>query len=156
MSVPVRFTVYAKAEPQGSAKGFVVNGRAIVTSDNGKMRSYRAEVTREARAHLAELGIAEPLAGKHVPVAFEMRCFFRRPPSVPKRRTHMVVKPDLSKLLRATEDAMIGILYADDSQIVEEHIRKDYAADGIERVEIAVRNIAEVGNAALKETDSGN
>ena len=30
----------------------------------------------------------------------------------------------------------------------EEHIRKDYAADGIERVEIAVRNIAEAQNAA--------
>lgn len=134
----IRFTVYAKAEPQGSAKGFVVKGRAIVTSDNTKMRSYRAEVTREARACLSDLGIAEPFIGKHIPVLFEMHCFFRRPPSIPKKRKAMVVNPDLSKLLRSTEDAMIGILYHDDSQIVQAKISKDYASDGIERVEIVV------------------
>jgi Holliday junction resolvase RusA-like endonuclease len=35
-------------------------------------------------------------------------------------------KPDVLKLGRAVEDAMNGIVYLDDSQIVEEHLSKQY------------------------------
>lgn len=35
-------------------------------------------------------------------------------------------KPDALKLCRCLEDALTGILWRDDSQIVEEHIRKGY------------------------------
>ena len=35
-------------------------------------------------------------------------------------------KPDVLKLGRAVEDAMNGVIYLDDSQIVEEHLSKVY------------------------------
>jgi len=37
-------------------------------------------------------------------------------------------KPDVLKLGRAIEDAMNGVVYLDDSQIVEEHLSKVYGA----------------------------
>jgi Holliday junction resolvase RusA-like endonuclease len=49
----------------------------------------------------------------------------------------MSVKPDLSKLVRATEDSFTGLLYADDAQIVETIARKHYGTP--ERVEVYVR-----------------
>ena len=45
-------------------------------------------------------------------------------PSAPKHHTK---KPDLTKLIRSTEDALTGIVWADDSQCVEYAAEKEYA-----------------------------
>jgi len=42
----------------------------------------------------------------------------------------MLKKPDSSKLLRGVEDAMTGIVWHDDSQVVEANVRKRYARPG--------------------------
>jgi Holliday junction resolvase RusA-like endonuclease len=138
----IKFTVYAKAEPQGSMKGFVSPGkngmkaRAILTSSNSKMKPYRGEVTRSAMVALRDLNGVEPMAGKHVPVSMVIDFYLERPQSIPKKRKFMVVKPDLDKLLRSSVDALTGILYVDDAQIVENSVRKHYGVP--ERVEISV------------------
>ena len=36
------------------------------------------------------------------------------------------VKPDLSKIVRAAEDAMSGVVYIDDSQVCERFAKKKY------------------------------
>lgn len=53
-----------------------------------------------------------------------------KPPSVPKKRTHPVVKPDVDKLSRAVLDAMTGIVFRDDAQVVRLYATKDYAEEG--------------------------
>ena len=139
----VRFTAYVKPEPQGSVKGFVLKGkwgakdRAILTSTNSKLKPYRGQVTREAIVALQAAELPQPMADKHVPVSMVLDFYFAKPPSVPKKRKEMAVKPDLSKLIRATEDSFIGLLYADDAQIVETVARKHYGTP--ERVEVCVR-----------------
>lgn len=46
-------------------------------------------------------------------------------------RPHPTVPPDLSKFIRSTEDALTGIAWVDDSQIIEHGImRKRYARPG--------------------------
>jgi Holliday junction resolvase RusA-like endonuclease len=61
------------------------------------------------------------------PVALTMTFTLVRPPSVSaKRRPQPTVKPDLSKLYRAAEDAMTGIVFVDDAQVVEATVRKVY------------------------------
>lgn len=39
-------------------------------------------------------------------------------------------RPDATKLLRGTEDAMLGVVYSDDSQIVRTLVTKSYAHQG--------------------------
>lgn len=139
----IQFTVNARPEPQGSSKGFVLPGkngarpRAIITSANPKLKPYRQELTHTAMALLDSLGIQVPFAGKHVPVSVKMDFYLEKPASVAKKRDRLVVKPDLSKLIRSTEDALTGILYADDAQIVAGWFGKHYGTP--ERVEIMVQ-----------------
>lgn len=144
----ITFVVYAKAEPQGSSRGFLLKGkwgakdRVIITSANKKLKPYRQELTELAMVTLSNAGIERPLAGKHTPVSMAMDFYFAKPPSVPKKRRGMVVKPDLDKLIRSSSDALTGILYADDAQIVELTARKHYGTP--ERVEITVSIVSEV------------
>jgi Holliday junction resolvase RusA-like endonuclease len=138
----IKFVTYCRPQPQGSTRAFIAKGkwgaadRAIVTSDNKNLKPYRDQVTQAAMAALGEAGFQQPMAAKHVPVAVVMDFYLEKPPSVPKKRSLMVVKPDLSKLVRSTEDSLIGILYADDAQIVEAVVRKHYGVP--ERVEVSV------------------
>jgi crossover junction endodeoxyribonuclease RusA len=138
----ISFVAYCTPQPQGSMRGFVVPGtngakhRAILTSDNTKLKPFRHEVTRSAMIALRDAGIAEPFAAKHVPVCLRLDFYLAKPDSAPRKRFSPVVKPDVSKLIRSTEDAMTGILYADDAQIVSETARKLYGIP--ERVEISV------------------
>jgi crossover junction endodeoxyribonuclease RusA len=139
-AMEIKFTAYVTPTPQGSMKGFVLPGkwgkkpRAILTSDNKKLKPYRGEVTREAMIALGNAGLEEPFAGKHVPVSLSLEFYLQRPPSIPKKRKCMVVKPDIDKLVRSTTDAMTGILYADDAQVVVLSAGKHYGVP--ERVEV--------------------
>jgi len=42
---------------------------------------------------------------------------------------HPVVKPDVDKLARALLDALTGVAYGDDAQVVEMHVCKTYGDD---------------------------
>lgn len=135
-SKQVNFVVYARPEPQGSARGFVVNGRAIITTANKKLKPYRQELTNTARTELENLNLERPMAAKHVPVSIILDLYFERPASIPKKRTRIVVKPDLDKICRSTLDSLTGILFADDAQVVEISARKHYGTP--ERAEISM------------------
>ena len=56
----IKFIAYATPQPQGSMRGFVLPGkngqkaRAILTSDNSKLKPYRSEVTRSAMLALSQ------------------------------------------------------------------------------------------------------
>jgi len=138
----VRFTAFVKPEPQGSSRAFIVKGkwgqqdRAIITSDNKDLKTFRGEVTREAIRAIAAANMQRPMAAKHVPVSIELDLYFLKPQSVSKKRTEMVVRPDLDKLCRGCGDSFTGVLYEDDSQVVSLTARKHYGAP--ERVEVTV------------------
>lgn len=51
-------------------------------------------------------------------------------------------KPDLSKLIRAAEDALTGIVYVDDARITRLVVEKRFAVDSPPRVEICVQPVA--------------
>lgn len=128
---------FCTPQPQGSAKAYVRGGRAIITSANTKLKPYRSEVAGCALATLEKSGHAAFV--KHQPIALELSFFFRKPESVPKSRTHPVVKPDIDKLVRATLDALTGVLFHDDAQVVEVVTRKLYAS--VEGVRILAREV---------------
>lgn len=119
-------------------RAFIPKGhtRPIITSDNKDLKSYRQEVAKAALAERNRIGIYEIIFSKHVPVVATFKFYFAKPESVSKKRGAHVVRPDVSKLIRATEDALTGIVYLDDAQIVEEHAYKFYGMP--ERVEIKI------------------
>ena len=133
------FTAYGKPEPQGSAKGFLIGGKVRITSANPKMRPFRSSVTAEARYTVAQENLPEPVFPKHEPVRLVVTFTFLKPPSVPRRREHCVVKPDLDKLTRLVNDALTGVAYADDAQVVETVSRKVYGP--IEGVTVTVERV---------------
>lgn len=50
-----------------------------------------------------------------------------------------IVKPDIDNVFKAVTDAMTGIIWADDNQIVETHISKYYGS--APRVEVEIEEI---------------
>jgi Holliday junction resolvase RusA-like endonuclease len=59
--------------------------------------------------------------------------------SAPK---HPAIRPDATKLLRSTEDALTSVLWLDDSQIVSQHVYKKFAeSTGFVGCSISVRQI---------------
>ena len=118
-----RFHVLGTPEPQGSARAFVEKGRAVVTSANPKMKRWRDRIATEAQAAGVEFIEQGPVV---------VRAEFRmpRPKSAPKRAVVPVTRPDVDKLGRACLDALTGICYRDDSQVVTLSLTKVYAEIG--------------------------
>ena len=136
----IRFTVYARPQPQGSTNAFIPKGwdRPVITTDNSKLKPYRQAVAGVALTTMS----GQPMIPRGVAVSVTCDFYFAKPPSIPKRRTFPTVKPDGDKLLRATWDAMTGIVYEDDSQIVKWLGGKHYGLP--ERVEIVVAIVQEI------------
>lgn len=139
----VSFTVLGKPQPQGSSKGFVKSRRdgsqyAAVTSDNPKMRPWRQEIGWTALRARADAGIPAPWAAV-VPVRVVVLFVFAKPKSAKKKRAWPTVKPDWDKLLRAVGDALTGVIYMDDAQVIGGSVEKQYGLP--ERAEITVETV---------------
>lgn len=137
----ITITVYGLPAPQGSKKAFrnQHTGRIQMTESSAKVKPWRADVKASALEVVAGLPGWTPLDG---PLIASMIFTFARPrghfgtgrnadrlkPSAPPR-PH--TKPDLSKLIRSTEDALTGLVWADDARVVGyRRLGKHYAADG--------------------------
>lgn len=101
--------------PQGSKK-HVGNGVMIESCKN----------VRPWRHHVSMAAIAAGVTMIRGPVTMSVVFLFSRPVShfrrdgtlKPSAPIHHCVKPDLSKLLRSTEDALSKVAYEDDARIV--------------------------------------
>lgn len=126
----LHFTVYGQPIPQGSLKAFkhAKTGAVITTSDNVKTKPWKQQVSGTALAVRGTKTVSDK------PIVLFMRFFLARPRTV--KRDRPIVKPDTDKLARAVLDALTGIVYKDDAQVVEIHARKCY--DDEARCEITV------------------
>lgn len=126
------FTVYGTPVPQGSTKAFIPRGwnRAVITTDNSKLKPWRQQVTETALSMNAQM-----ITGA---VAIGLHFYFRKPKSASKR-LYPTVKPDTDKLIRGILDALTGVCYRDDAQVVRVDAAKHYG--DVERCEIRVEAI---------------
>ena len=113
----IEFTVYGTPAPQGSKKfvGTDKAGRGILVESSKKVRPWRMDVKEAAGA--ARTAHGGTLDG---PLVVSMVFTVKKPASAPKsRQTWPDRMPDLSKLLRSTEDAITDAgLWADDARVV--------------------------------------
>lgn len=109
----VSFIVYGNAATQGIV-GLTKAGRGILIDDNKRNKSWREDVRLTA---LTMRDGQPPMDG---PLRARMVFTVRKPASAPKtRRTWPDKKPDVSKLCRSVEDAIVSAgLIVDDARIV--------------------------------------
>ena len=124
---PVSFVVVGPAATKGSVVAIATKTGAIVKPDNRRLGVWSQACGWAAR--LAKLPCAPRGVGVHVEAVYELV-----PPI--KRRPSPCVRPDLDKLARALLDALIGVAFVDDQQVVSLTVRKVYGAAPLTRVTI--------------------
>jgi crossover junction endodeoxyribonuclease RusA len=119
--------------------------RAVVTAANARTKGWQGTIRAEALKHFFP----------RFEGAVQVDCEFRMPrplshhvaasplkPVRPDAPAWPAGKPDVDKLVRTVLDALTGVSYADDSQVVRVVGRKVYAsrgADGIPLAGVTVR-----------------
>lgn len=132
--------------PKGSNRAMMRGGFAVMVAGSSNVGQQRMkqwercvrDAARDAKVTtLRETPVAVAIvfrlprpAGHHNPKTGALK------PKAPARPS---VKPDVDKLARATLDALTGIVFDDDSRIVELALHKTYAAPGDEGARIVVK-----------------
>jgi crossover junction endodeoxyribonuclease RusA len=127
------FFVAGVPVPKGSAKSFW-NKKAqktVTIQDNAdRQKPWASIISLTANQHIRATQLG--------PVILRAKFFMPRckghlrkngtlKPSAPR---HHIVKPDSDKLLRCVMDALTGIAYLDDAQVIDPHPTKEYAPPG--------------------------
>ena len=110
----IEFSVDGVPVPQGSMK--VINGH-VLHSQGSALAVWRSSIALSAR-----LAWAKPVDGA---VGVEVIFRVRRPKTV--KRDYPTVAPDLDKYVRGLLDALTGICYNDDSQVIDINAKKVYS-----------------------------
>jgi len=138
----VAFTVIGVAQPQGSARAYVPfkwaklavrkgqSPRPLVVHDNPKVKHWRDQIAREAYPVVN----GTPFSGA---VVLTVTFTLPRPKRHANKCRHHVTRPDLDKLVRAVGDALSGVVFRDDGQIVDVRASKAYS-DGIHPPSVAI------------------
>jgi len=130
----VSFVVYSRAAPQGS-KSYIGNG--VMVESSKRVKPFRADVRKAAES--VALPPGWPMAA---PMRVGFRFHFARPKTHFRRDGIRLAKSapeeatshglgDLEKLARSVNDALSGVLFNDDRQVVEMHLAKAYDSEDL-------------------------
>ena len=129
MTLVVTFTVDGDPVPKGRPR-FARRGQFVQTYTDAKTIDYETQVAMRARH---AIGSTKPLEGA-LSVFLYLR--YTVPASYSKKRKEACLngleypkRIDIDNVYKSVTDAMNGIVYLDDSQIVEAHIKKVYAEE---------------------------
>lgn len=133
------FFVYATPKPGGSKRAFYnkAAGRAIIIDDCKGNKDWRNAVVYAAREAIAQMGTRTPLLG---PLFLSVEFHMPRPKAhynakgelKPNAPTYCEPRPDATKLLRSTEDALSDAgVWRDDAQVCEQAVTKRYATASV-------------------------
>lgn len=129
--------VFGNPAPQGSKTAVVRGGKAIMFESSKRLPEWRETVMLTARMSVLDERPLDP----NTPVKATM--YFLLEPPRKLERERPTTKPDLDKLVRAVNDALVdaGVIQ-DDSLIVNLHAYKHYAdSDEPAGVSITLENI---------------
>lgn len=114
------FTISGPPATKGSTVSFLgKDGRVVTKTDSKGLASWTQAVGWAARA--AGVTLEPRDRGVRVEASF----ISTRPQSA-KRRPLPVVRPDVDKMTRALLDALTGVAYVDDAQVVDLVVYKRY------------------------------
>lgn len=128
MTFMTMFTVFGEPVGKGRPR-FAKRGNFVSTYTPQKTKTYEDEIRMMARA---AMGSSEPL-DTPVTVAIYIRVGIPKSFSKQKHKDALAniekptKKPDADNVLKCFMDAMNGIVYLDDKQVVNIHLTKIYA-----------------------------
>lgn len=140
----IEFTIPGPPVPQGRPRaGKIQNGRKkgqTVLYDPKESKDYKVYVSLIAQHYAPKKLIEEPLS-------VQMKIYRGIPKSMAKKDkaaalaglNRPITKPDNSNYAKGIEDALNGVIYKDDSQIVDLSVSKYYSDNP--RVEISIKEI---------------
>ena len=140
------FTVYGRPLPGGSKRAFIrknketgKQGVVVVDMNEKNLKPWKNEIEMVASSLIGARPMYEG------PLMLVVDFYMPRPKNHfgvhGVKRTaprYPIVRPDTTKLLRPLEDALSGILWRDDAQIVEQIVRKRYGDPPRAEVRVAV------------------
>lgn len=134
----IMFTVYGEPVAKGRPR-FAKRGNYVQTYTPVKTKSYEDEVRLLATKAKGSGSTLEGSVSVFIYISFSV------PKSYSKRKreaclsgeTKHTKKPDLDNVAKAIIDGMNGIIFKDDSQIINLHVTKVYAEVG--KVEVLIR-----------------
>jgi Holliday junction resolvase RusA-like endonuclease len=128
----LRVEVNGIPSPAGSKSGFAIPGtnRVVIVDAAKRSRGWKNDVADEAARAMAGDLWRGPLLVQIVFGFPRPKAHFgtgRNADQVKSSAPHYhVVRPDVDKLSRAVMDALRGVVYADDSQVVCKTVSKQY------------------------------
>jgi crossover junction endodeoxyribonuclease RusA len=123
---PLTFDILGIPAPQGSKRHL---GHGILVESSKRVKPWRTDIQQTALSH------KPPDWHHHTPITITLTFRFPRPKShfstkgtlKPSAPQHLVTRTgDIDKLARATLDALTGILFADDAQVIALTAHKRY------------------------------
>ena len=135
------FVVPGPCIPQGRPRAGK-RGKKIIMYDPKESKDYKRYVSLIARQHAPK----KPYEGE---LSVHLKIYRQIPKSTTKKDRALylegikrpVVKPDNTNYAKGIEDALNGIIYKDDSQIVDLQVSKFYSDNP--RVEINIKDITQ-------------
>lgn len=126
----IRFTAYGNVQPAHRPRAYRV-GKGVRMRNDDRHTNWMETIKMQALNHRPETLLDGPLR-------VTMTVYLLRPKGA-KNRLYPHVKPDLSNLVKAVEDALNGLIWTDDSRIVDLRTSKLYGDPT--RVEVEIEEL---------------
>lgn len=137
----IEFTVYGEPVAQGRPKFTTVGGfpRAY---DPAKSRDYKDYVRLASAEHAPSKLLEGPLAVMIIAYRSIPKSFSKKKTAAAEAgEIYPTTKPDADNYLKGVKDALKGIMWVDDSQVVDVYTRKRYSSKP--RIEVKIRQLGE-------------
>ena len=132
------------ADPVGKQRArYARRGNFVQTYTPDKTRNYEALLKDAA---IEAMGSSEPLETPvslylYIRVPIPKSCTKKRLEAISNGSEKPIKKPDSSNILKSVEDAMNGVVYKDDCQIINHHMTRVYSS--LPGVDICVKECLE-------------
>jgi len=163
----VAFSVEGIPQPKGSTRAFVPKGwtRPIITAASPKTKKWEREITVVARQHIT------PFDTSRNAFRVRLRFILPRPKRLGAASSPHTTRPDIDKLCRCVLDALTGVAWRDDSQVVSITATKRYVRQALMeatrvdillievrdeegRIELSGAGVSEVPSEAEREAEA--
>jgi Holliday junction resolvase RusA-like endonuclease len=139
----IQFTVYGEPVAQGRPRATMINGH-IRMYDPKKSRDFKDYVRLVASEHRPEKLLEGPISLVVKVYKPTLKSFSKKKKAAAEAgQLRPTSKPDVSNYLKLIEDALTGVIWKDDSQIIDCSISKYYSETPRTEIQIKEMDVIE-------------